>query len=194
MIGAGEATRALGGAVRLFVGDPAGMRAFDLSTEGFFRSFRAIVLVVPLYAIVVAAERKLVLSARATDVADAAFVLSRFGMLALDWILFPLVMAFVARAHDLGGRYAAFVVAHNWASVVGYALNVPPSAAYGLGLIGATPALLLHVVVLAVVLRYGYVVARTALGAPPAAAAGVVALDFLLGLLLGRAAVALAGV
>ena len=52
-----EIERSLTGAWRLFLGKPDAMRFFDASVEGFWRSFGAIVLVAPLYALTALADR-----------------------------------------------------------------------------------------------------------------------------------------
>ena len=52
-----EIERSLTGAWRLFLGKPDAMRQFDSSVDGFWRSFRAIVLIAPLYALTALADR-----------------------------------------------------------------------------------------------------------------------------------------
>ena len=63
-----EIARSLTGAWRLFLGRPDAMRFFDTSVDGFWRSFRAIILVAPLYALTALADRHDILTdANPTD-------------------------------------------------------------------------------------------------------------------------------
>ena len=60
-----EIARHAGAAWALFKGDRQGIRAFDMSVEGFWRSFGVIVLLLPAIGIVMAAERSLLLATSA---------------------------------------------------------------------------------------------------------------------------------
>jgi len=184
-----EISASLAAAARLFAQDPSGMRGFDLSVDGFFRSFRAIVLILPLLPIVLIAERQMILAGRGMDPAafpDVAFVVWRVLFVAIDWVSLPLLMLVILRDMRLGGRYVAFVVAHNWSQVLSAALLSIPWLAYGLGIIGATGAFFVQLVLIVVWARYAWFVAKTSLGTTGVVAAGIVVLEFATGLLIDR--------
>lgn len=186
---------AMAGAWRLFCGDPRGLERFDLSAEGFFRSFWVIVLVAPIYAASVLTERSLLLSERfpADDFSDGRFFLVRALTLIVDWFAFPLVMVFITRKLQLGGRYAAYITVRNWTALPSAALTALPTIAYGLGLVSIAATTLATYVFLIIVLRFGWFIARSVLQTSAAIAAGIVALDLSLSLLIGRIGDVLAG-
>ena len=62
MLDRDEIARSLTGAWHLFLDRPDAMRYFDLSIEGFWRSFRAIVLLLPAYILSTLAERVITLA------------------------------------------------------------------------------------------------------------------------------------
>lgn len=185
----------MAGAWRLFCGDPTGLQRFNLSADGFFRSFWVIVLVAPIYAASVLTERSLLLSERlAIDTFDdGRFFLARGLTLVIDWFTFPIVMVFVTRRLQLGKQYATYIIVRNWAALPSAALTSLPTLAYGLGLIPILATTLATYVFLIIVLRFGWFIAQTALKTSTAIAAGIVALDLVLSLLIGRIGDLLAG-
>jgi hypothetical protein len=189
-----EIGRALDGALALFIGRPAPAGAFDTSIGGFWRSFAAIVLVVPSFAVSIAAEARL---SGAAELAaglppvEAGPALSDMAIqatsLLADWIALPLVLALIAGPLGVSGRYVPFVVVRNWASVVSAAVYALPALFFNLGLIGREAVLLLSLAVLVVVLRYQYRIIRIVLATPVAASLGLVVLDLVLGLVVAEA-------
>lgn len=186
---------AMAGAWRLFCGDPRGLERFDLSAEGFFRSFWVIVLVAPIYASSVLTERNLLLSERfsSDDFSDGRFFLVRALTFIVDWFAFPLVMVVVTRRLQLGARYAAYITVRNWTALPSAALTSLPTIAYGLDLVPILVTTLATYVFLIVVLRFGWFIARSVLQTSAAIAAAIVALDLALSLLIGRIGDVLAG-
>src|ERR1019366_142368 len=57
LIGRTETLRSLTGAWRLFLNQPDALRSFDTGVDGFWRSFQAIILVAPSYAVEALADR-----------------------------------------------------------------------------------------------------------------------------------------
>ena len=186
---------AMAGAWRLFCGDRQGLERFDLSAEGFFRSFWVIVLVAPIYAASVLTERSLLLSGRfpADDFSDGLFFAARALTFVIDWFTFPLVMIFVTRRLHLGERYAAYITVRNWTALPSAALTSLPTIAYGLDLVPILATTLATYVFLIIVLRFGWFIARSVLQTSAAIAAAIVALDLSLSLLIGRIGDVLAG-
>ena len=179
-----EVVRSLDGAGRLFIDRPEAMRFFDVSVEGFWRSFGAILLVVPSYALASLAEYHLILSDSIADegFSNGAFVAARALSLCVDWVAFPVLLALVAGRLGLGRRYASYVVARNWCSVLAFVPFGLVGLTFVLGLIGPDVASFLWLATLIPVLRYTFVIARRSLGVGTAFAIGVVAADFFLSL------------
>lgn len=178
-----EITRSLTAAWDLFLDRPGAMRGFDVSVDGFWRSFAAVVLVVPSYAFAVLAERELTADDPAAPLQDgASFFLQGAVGLGLDWVALPVILALLARPLGIARHYPEFVVARNWGAVIA----AIPFGVIGLlivlGLLGGELANLLMLAALIIVLRYTYLIARRALDASLGFAIGIVALDFVVSL------------
>jgi hypothetical protein len=109
-----EVLNGLFGAYRLAWFDASGMAHFNLSVEGFWRSFFAAVLVAPAYAILVGRQ----LSAEAEDFNLALVVLTEGIGYVLAWCAFPLAAIVLTRLLGLDRNYVALIVAVNWSAVL----------------------------------------------------------------------------
>ena len=109
-----EVLSALYGAYRLAWLDVSGMTYFNLTVEGFWRSFFAAVLVAPAYAILVGLQ----LSAEAEDFNIALVFLTEGIGYVLAWCAFPLASLVLTRLLGLDRNYVALIVAHNWSAVL----------------------------------------------------------------------------
>jgi hypothetical protein len=126
MLSAEETQASLLGAWRLMLGKTDGLRLLDLSADGFWNSFFAIIVAVP--ALIVGWV------GLANEIGDPDAFAGRFGMVvqlaAIDlstWVL-PLVgLAFVAPRAGIGGRFVHYVVASNWASAITAWIMLPAS-------------------------------------------------------------------
>lgn len=197
MLSADEIARSAGAAWTLFRGDARGLRQFDLSVDGFWRSFAVILLLIPAIGILMASERLRILEA--TAVSDeafpaAAFFTSRLTGHVLGWFDYPLVLALLARPLGITRSFVPLVVSLNWISLLAAVPVTLPSLLHVLGLIGAEAAGVLDLVALGVVVRYQYVVTRIATGAPPGFSFGLVALDYVLGIALSLTISRFAGI
>jgi len=190
-----EIARSLSGAWQLFLDRPNAIRLFDASYDGFWRSFQAIVLIAPAYAVMVLADRRALLDTTDAGAFDeAAYMAAQWLALGLDWITLPLLLAGLANFLDIRKGYPAYVVARNWSSV----LVVVPSAVVALfalaGVLSAEAALFPSVLVLAIAIRFSYLIARRALGVTIDAAIGFVVLDLVVTLGVARLTSRLLGV
>ncbi len=176
-------------AVALLLGKPGALGRFDVSLEGFWRSFAAIVLVLPSFAISLLGLWRGQMERLPPDVVDVpwlGFVAEKLVSLGLAWVALPFVLALIARRLGLTGRYVPFIVARNWAEPVVSALYAVPALFFAAGVIDAEIAAVLSLPVLVVALHFLYRIARQALGAPISVAIGIVVLDLLLGLLVSE--------
>ena len=184
MLSRDDIARSLTGAWELFLDRPSAMQHFDVSVDGFWRSFAAIVLIIPSYALTVISERQAMLSDALPDRGfdEPLYLFSKALALCLDWVALPIVLALIARPLQVGRSYSAFIVARNWGSVIAM---VPFGAiAFLLVLdgIGLDAANYLSLAALIIVLRYNYIIARRALGAGIGLAIAIVVFDLLLSL------------
>jgi hypothetical protein len=184
LISRAEAERSLTGVWRLFLNKPDALRFLDTSAEGFWRSFRAIILVAPLYAITALSDRNDILSDSVADegFSTGSFALAKLLTLCIDWVTLPILLGLIADLIGIRRGYPAFMVARNWGTV----LTIVPFAAISLlDLIGfLTPDLMFlpSLVALGATLRFSYLAARRTLGVGMDVAIGLVALDFLVSL------------
>jgi len=178
--GLSEILRALYGAYRLARFDAAGLTFLDATPGGFWKSFFAAVLVAPLYAVLLAVR----LRADLPDVTVARFLAIESIAYVIGWVLFPLVMAAVARLIDRERHYIRYIVAYNWASVWQNAIYLPVAILAVAGTLTGGAGGLLALGALVVVLVYAWFVARTALDIPGPLAVPLVALDVVLGVML----------
>lgn len=180
MPGREEITRSLTGAWLLWRSDPAAMSWFNLSVEGFWRSFFAAVLVAPFYLYMVATDYM----AGGLPASLGLVVLVRGLAYLVDWAAFPLAAILLVRLFGLQHRYVALIVADNWASVL-------QAAVLAAAVVVSTvlPMAIAAVLVLATfvaVIYYQWLVARQALETTGAIAGGFVAADLLTGIAVDR--------
>lgn len=175
---AGEATTALFGAWRLAHLDPAGMRCFNISVAGFWRSFFAAVLVAPLFILLLSVAYPRL----ETPPPLIRFAAAESIGYVIAWVAYPLMMAWITRRLDCWDRYIGYIVAYNWAAVLQNAVFIPVHMLWMTGVVPAEAGFLLWLVVFGAILVYLWFIARTALGLTPLGASGIVALDILLSL------------
>ena len=117
MLSADETYASLAGAWRLMFGKADGLRMLDLSADGFWNSFFAIVVAAP--ALIVGWV------GIANEIGDPNAFAGRLGMLIRlatvdigSWVLPLVALALVAPRAGIGGRFVHYVVASNWASAI----------------------------------------------------------------------------
>lgn len=186
-----EARRTLEGSIALARRDPDASSYFDLSADSFWRSFGAIVFIAPLYLVFVAAEARMLAESDAPAAAAAPSGLGLFTAelltLGIGWFAYPLAMYFVTRLFGLGNRFVAYVIVYNWSSILVTLVVAPPFLLYALGLVPLEGAILLNLVTFVAAIVYRWMIATEVLGAPGITAAGFVALDVALGLVIDAA-------
>lgn len=187
---ADEIRRSLTGAWLLLKGKPEGMRAFDTSIEGFWRSFGVILLLCVPFVIIVMAEQRIIIEDPMIIVDEAtqtSFALAKAIGFVLDWVCLPILVALLAKPLGISQRFVPYIVARNWASVIAILPYTVPALLFVLGLISSTVTVFLTLVAVGFVLRYSYMVARIALQAPMSLAIGFVVLDTVLSFVIGAA-------
>lgn len=186
--------RSLDAAFALVMRDERAWTKFDLTSDGFFRSFAAILLVVPVNVLIeflvslLAAERRVQqkepAATRAYEFADAIFATV---VLIAEWLIFALVMLALLRFLGLAHRYSALIIAYNWSRVIVALVTLPPLLLYAAGLLSVDQALNLNFIIVGLTLYYRFYIAQSALGAGWGTAAGITLLDFLLQIYLAVA-------
>ncbi len=106
---------------------PEGFKWLDISADGFWRSFWAIVYAAPALAVSWASYRTLFLQASGDGVmAGPGFVLRLALVDAITWIAPLVLVGIAARPLGIERNFGRFVIATNWlGTVTSYAMAVP---------------------------------------------------------------------
>jgi hypothetical protein len=178
-VGPNQVRAAVEGAVLLLKNDERGMEAFDLSLDGFWRSFIAVLIVLPIYALIVAIQ--------AADLGpdpDRPGLALRLSSYGLQWAAFVATAAVLAKVMRREPYFVPYVVASNWAAVVQIGL-VLATVLLAAALPPAMTGLLLMVLTVGL-LFYDYRIARIAFAAPGFDGIAVVVIQFMMSLLVQR--------
>lgn len=178
-----EIAAALKGLALLLRGDARGLQYYDLSLDGFWRSFG-----LPLFCLAVYLILQPVNPVQAEIWADnrLGFLLMQGLEYLLAWAAFLIAMAAICRGFGLGHRYAVFVVLYNWAQAIVTAASLPVLAG---SLIGLLPPGTLTGWSTGILLLWLYIVlqaARIGLGAGLSLAVGAAFLDLAISILVHR--------
>jgi len=172
----------LSGAWDVMNGRVEGLRKLDITIYGFWASFGAIVLILPVTLIALASER-VAISALGQEAAalTSGYVVLRFSAVIVDWLAFPAILALLSRPMGIAARFVPYIVARNWAAVLVAAMFAVPHLFHALGVLptGMLPFALLLLFGIAV--WFSYVVVRTAMQVPPVLAIPIVILEILSG-------------
>ncbi|MEM7043705.1 MAG: hypothetical protein AAF543_12915 [Pseudomonadota bacterium] len=176
-----EIFASLYGAWRLACFDESGMSHFNISVEGFWRSFFAAVILAPFYMLSIGQDFML---------PEGGFsfwaAMVHFLTYAVSWILFPLVAFFATDLLGLGQRFTALVVAVNWTSVLIFGLL---TISFGLvAMVQQAVAELALFILTTALIVYHWFVIKTALDSTAAIAIAFVLFNFLLGAMLHQVA------
>ena len=178
-----EISRSLEGAWRLFRNRRDGLDLLDRSLDGFWRSFWALLLVLPIDAISL-----LALSRIAVQPPLGEALLARVPTLAIDWVLFPILLALIAKPLGVTKTYVSYVVARNWAAPISWIIVTIPIVLQGAGFIDDQVAVVATIVALMVSVRYNYLILRIALGVTMEVAIALVVVDMVMSFLIVAAA------
>lgn len=175
-----EIVRSVQAAWLLARGDTAAMARFDLSVEGFWKSFAAMLVVAPAYVLVLLDQF------RFTGWPEDGWGTARAELVAfvVGWLAFPLAAIPLTRLLGLSGRYVPLIVANNWSAVIQVALY---TAVVALGSIlpGELRMTALFTATI-MVLAYQWLVIRTALATTGLTAFGLMVIDVLLNIAVSR--------
>ena len=187
MITKQEIFEGLYGAWRLLLGDRGAVALFDDSVAGFWKSFFAAVLVLPIYLVMTAMGAIEFDSSRSLP----AIVLIVLEFYVIAWVLWPLVIGHVLPVLDRDEKFTLYIVAYNWMSAVGAGLFFIAVLVTTLLPIPDGFAALIMVGALLGVLAYHVFIAHTALSITIGVAIGLTVADFILheivqGVMFGR--------
>ncbi len=170
---------ALTGAVQLARFNASGMRYFDFSTIGFWRSFLAAGIVAPFFIAL--------LVIRHSDNNAAIFIhhicLESLTFL-IAWLLFPLALFYVTIFIDRRNYYVPYIVAYNWSGAIQNGFSLPIAILSQLGVLSSSMANMLALAAMFWVISFTFFVTRAALQVKTATAVSIVLFDLTLGIFI----------
>jgi len=181
-----EVTRSIHGAWRIARLDPDALAYFNVTADGFWRSFSALALVVPFYVgfLVLSHAHTSGLTPPSGPVLSVEwFVTVKLTAFAASWLIFPVVMVAISRLLDLTQTYAQYIIVWNWSNVLEMVVILPAVMLFLSGALPGQSAAMILMAAQITMLFYGYLVARAGLRCKTATAISVVAFNFVLSLL-----------
>ncbi|WP_417482316.1 hypothetical protein [Maricaulis sp.] len=123
-----EAWLAVQGCWRILTFKEGWEENFNTSMGGLWRSFSAAIFALPLVTLSL-------LSAWHGSNGERVYGLEDFLVYSLSWVVFPLAAALAASIVGARGRWAAWVVLHNWSSIILFAIQATIYTLFMAGLI-----------------------------------------------------------
>ncbi len=123
-----EITRSLHGAWRIARMDPDALKHFDLTIDGFWRSFAAVLVVAPFYVVFLIfnhGNQPGLELPTGPAVSIEFFVAVKLVAYIASWLAFPLVMVPISRMLDLSQTYVPYIIVWNWSNVLVMAVILP---------------------------------------------------------------------
>jgi hypothetical protein len=179
-----EIQQYLTGAWRMMLGKPDGLRLLDLSADGFWNSFFAIVVALPAMVVgwVGLANE---LSQLPADLGGRFSIFARLATIDLAaWVLPLVVLVAVAPRVGLADRVVHIVVAGNWSSAVIAWIMLPPALLNLFWPGAADTADLISLALFVASMVLSWRMTNVAIGRGPAVASAVFAGMFFLSLLV----------
>jgi hypothetical protein len=178
-----EVQLAVGGALRLACGDRRGLGFFDVSIDGFWRSFRAAAISYPMFLFLLSAR---VTAAQWEAGGWPTIVFVETIAYVISWVAFPLLILQVTHWLGRDHRFLAFMVAYNWSQVPQTVLLTIVGLDSATGLMPPGFVHFAEAIATIAVLVYEWYIARVALAVTGTQAALIVIIDVILGTTLGR--------
>ncbi len=191
MLTLAEIGPAVYGAWRLAFFDPNGMRYFDQSLNGFWRSFRLAIWLAPasFLADAISLSEMKVTGGWSSIGAEGWFRVGAAELIGyvIAWTAFPLAAYYLARLIDRGDRYLGYIVADNWAGVIETPLFLLTILIAHAGIFPTGIGQLFPAVARILVLIYEWYIARTALNISGLGAFGIVLVGFFISVMINLA-------
>ncbi len=176
MMVAVEIARALGGLWRLINLDPRGLDFFDRTIDGFWRSFRVALYVLPAYALLIPAQ---LMAERPTASWGRVMIVELLTYI-VGWLAFPVIAWELCRRFDRSAAYIGYIVVYNWSAFLAVALALVVSTVHLTGFLSPGFLGLLGLAAYAAWLGYLWFVTKLALNVDGLVATALVVLEFVL--------------
>lgn len=189
IVTADEVNRSFKGTLDLLNSRSEGLKSFNMSERGFWRSFTAIWLTLPAYVVSLAFERlRLGLLEPNRSLLDNLWIdlVVALGHVA-GFIALPVAMIWIARWFRLEKAYVPFVIVTNWISVIGMLVLSVPAMLMLLGWAPPGLASLFSLAFAVVIVRLQWFATKETLRLASVPALGIVVLGIVLNSFVGMA-------
>ena len=108
------------GVIKVFKGEADALSHFNLSTDGFWRSFQALWLILVPYFIAMLAERNTLVGNMGIELStfpSTQFFFAKLSNIGLEWVMMPIALALLAGVLGIKREYSSYIIVRNWASV-----------------------------------------------------------------------------
>ncbi len=178
---ADEALSSIIGAFDLLMRDEQGMQKFNLSANGFWRSFGAILIIIPIYLFAASTDWSAAAGGEPGDFSAIRSLIS----LSIQWVVWPVVALYLLRALSVEKFYARYITVFNWTMVVAMIISAVPSIVIATGLAWPQAVVFLSFMLLFITLYFEWYITSKSLGTPMGVTAAIVAADFVVSLAIG---------
>lgn len=195
IVTADEVHRSFRGTLDLLNSRVEGLKAFDMSERGFWRSFAALWLTLPAYVVSLAFERlRLGLLQPDRSLLDNLWLdlVVAFGHVA-GFLALPVAMIWIARWFRLEKAYVPFVIVTNWISVIGMLVLSVPAMLMLLGWAPPGLASLFSLAFAVIIVRLQWFATKSTLSLASLPALGIVVFGIVLNSFVGIAMRSLLG-
>ncbi|GLQ05443.1 hypothetical protein [Sneathiella chinensis] len=182
MAGLTEIIWSLFGCYRLALRDKDALSFFNLSEKGFWASFTAILLSVPVFAL----SNGIDLSLVDLKVDTGTYLLVISIALITSWCCYLAAMAIAARALDLSDRFVPFVIVYNWAQLALMLVWLPLSILL-LGIMGPETMAVFRLLFIGLSYVYLWYILVVTLAVPGPTAAALAFLEFIIAIFVQMA-------
>lgn len=184
-----EIRSSIHGVIKILKGDVDGLSSFNVSTDGFWRSFQALWLILVPYFIAILAERHTLIGNMGIELSafpSTQFFFAKLTNIGLEWIMMPIALALLAGVLNIKQEYSKYIIVRNWASVVmTWAFFIPTLASIA-KLVSIELVLFIQMGLLGFVVFLSFRIARLTLEKPASFCAVLVGIDFMAGLVLSQ--------
>jgi len=107
-----EAKESVRGSIRVMRMDPDALKHFNLTLEGYWRSFYAAAYLIPIYVLF------LLIAPIPKGVSTERFWLIEIINYPLSWTLWPLISYYICRGAGVLDKYTTYITVYNWAQII----------------------------------------------------------------------------
>ena len=175
-------SKALAGAICLARFNNRGIKYFESTLDGFWRSFWAAGIISPCFLFLLFiknAPLSIPIQAHHIAIESLAYIIA--------WVLFPLVMIGVTQQLDCAKNNIPFIKTNNWCSVIQNGIYLPIAILGHAGLLNPGTVNLLAFTAIIWVIAYSFFIIYSVLGVSRFTAFCIVVLELALGILIDTA-------